>query len=205
MKVHTTTQKAVEEAVLAPHGTVFTLSCLSLSPVSRSNHAKPPPFLTSCLPAHNNRTPPLPHCRRFRMATTTTTSPPAQQDKNITPGALRLLIRAGHFTGNTAGCCPGYVHANLVILPQEHALNFMTFCVRNPKPCPLLDVTDPGDPHPPAWLVKGDADLRTDLPKYRGTCVGQGAAAAAKESARKERKACGRGEGDFKSPYNPIF
>ena len=80
------------------------------------------------------------------------------------------------------------MQANLVILPREHALDFMTFCVRNPKPCPLLDVTEPGDPHPPAWLFKGDADLRTDLPKYRGTCVGRVVVAAAKESAGKERK-----------------
>ena len=117
------------------------------------------------------------------MATNAITSPLPQQEKNISPGALRLLIREGKFTGNTAGCCRGHVQANLVVLPREHALDFMTFCVRNPKSCPLLDVTDPGDPHPPAWLVKGDADLRTDLPKYRGTCVGGVAVAPAQESA----------------------
>lgn len=99
-----------------------------------------------------------------------TTTTPSLQDKNISPGSLRLLAREGKFTCNTSGCCPGYVQANLVILPREHAFDFMTFCVRNFKACPLLDVTDPGNPHPPAWLVKGGADLRTDLPNYRGTC-----------------------------------
>ncbi|GAB5030082.1 upf0317 protein acin_1556 [Nannochloropsis oceanica] len=96
-----------------------------------------------------------------------TTTTPSLQDKNISPGSLRLLAREGKFTCNTSGCCPGYVQANLVILPREHAFDFMTFCVRNFKACPLLDVTDPGNPHPPAWLVKGGADLRTDLPNYR--------------------------------------
>jgi uncharacterized protein YcsI (UPF0317 family) len=129
-------------------------------------------LITQMLPSdflvHNSRASPLHHSQRFRMTTTT----PPQQDKNISPGALRLLAREGKFTGNTSGCSPGYVQANLVVLPREHAFDFMTFCVRNPKACPLLDVTDPGNPRPPAWLVKGDADLRTDLPNYRGTCKG---------------------------------
>ncbi|TFJ87663.1 hypothetical protein NSK_001013 [Nannochloropsis salina CCMP1776] len=43
----------------------------------------------------------------------------------------------------------------------------MTFCIRNPKPCPLLDVTDPGCPNPPTWLANDGADVRTDLPMYR--------------------------------------
>ena len=34
-----------------------------------------------------------------------------------------------------------------------------------PKPCPLLEVTDTGSPHPDA--LAPDADLRTDLPRYR--------------------------------------
>ncbi len=84
------------------------------------------------------------------------------------PHAFRRRVRQGLHTNpfTTAGCCPGYVQANLVVLPQAYAYDFMTFCVRNFKPCPLLDVCDVGDPCPPAWLAK-DADLRTDVPLYR--------------------------------------
>ncbi len=51
-------------------------------------------------------------------------------------------------TGPTSGLAPGYAQANLVVLPQEDALDFLRFCVRNPGPCPLLEVTDTGSPHP---------------------------------------------------------
>lgn len=78
----------------------------------------------------------------------------------------RSTIRAGRWTGPTAGLAPGYAQANLVILPAAQAFDFLRFCVRNPKPCPVLEVTDAGSPHPdPVW--GGDADLRTDLPRYR--------------------------------------
>ncbi len=76
----------------------------------------------------------------------------------------RLLARAG-FDGHTAGLAPGYVQGNLVILPQAQAFDFLRFCVRNPKPCPLLAVSEPGDPHLPE--LGEDLDLRTDLPRYR--------------------------------------
>ena len=59
----------------------------------------------------------------------------------------------------------GYVQANLVIVPQEHAFDFLLFCQRNPRPCPLLDVTQPGDPEPRE--VAPGSDLRADLPAYR--------------------------------------
>jgi uncharacterized protein YcsI (UPF0317 family) len=78
---------------------------------------------------------------------------------------LRQAARAGHHTGPTPGHAPGYVQANLVILPHELAFEFLLFCHRNPKPCPLLDVTEPGSPVPAG--VAPDADLRTDLPCYR--------------------------------------
>jgi uncharacterized protein YcsI (UPF0317 family) len=57
------------------------------------------------------------------------------------------------------------VQANLVVVPRELAFDFLLFCQRNPKPCPLLDVTEPGSPEP--RLVAPGADLRTDLPCYR--------------------------------------
>ncbi|MBI4081077.1 MAG: putative hydro-lyase [Candidatus Lambdaproteobacteria bacterium] len=79
--------------------------------------------------------------------------------------ALRREIRAGRFTGQTSGQAPGYVQANLVVVPREAAFDFLLFCQRNPKPCPLLEVVEAGATAPPR-LAPG-ADLRTDLPRYR--------------------------------------
>jgi uncharacterized protein YcsI (UPF0317 family) len=59
----------------------------------------------------------------------------------------------------------GYTQANLVVLPRHLAFDFLLFCHRNPRPCPVLDVTDAGDPEP-RHAAPG-ADLRTDLPRYR--------------------------------------
>ncbi len=84
--------------------------------------------------------------------------------ENLTPKELRALIREGQWDSSTSGMAPGYVQANLVILPQEYAFHFLLFCIRNPRPCPILDVLEPGDFSPP---IAQDADLRTDLPKYR--------------------------------------
>src|SRR6476646_1054174 len=87
-------------------------------------------------------------------------------DLTQAPGsAVRHACRTGTLTGPTPGLALGSVQANLVILPKEHAFDFLLFCQRNPKPCPLLDVTEPGDPEPRA--VAPGADLRTDLPAYR--------------------------------------
>ena len=85
-------------------------------------------------------------------------------NKNLSPAELRALIRDGEWTRPTTGVAPGYVQANLVILPQEYAFHFLLFCIRNPKPCPILDVLEPGQAEP---KVAPGADLRTDLPKYR--------------------------------------
>jgi uncharacterized protein YcsI (UPF0317 family) len=78
---------------------------------------------------------------------------------------LRAAARAGEHTGPTAGLAPGYTQANLVALPEADAFDFLRFCVANPKPCPVLDVTDPGSPEP-AQMAPG-ADVRTDVPRYR--------------------------------------
>ncbi|MCL6598587.1 MAG: putative hydro-lyase [Alicyclobacillus macrosporangiidus] len=83
----------------------------------------------------------------------------------LTPVQMRDKIRRGEWTGPTAGAAAGYTQANLVILPQDLAFEFLLFCQRNPKPCPVLDVTEPGSPVPSR--VAPDADLRTDVPKYR--------------------------------------
>ncbi len=78
---------------------------------------------------------------------------------------VRRRCRAGEIEGPTAGLARGHAQANLVVLPREAAWDFLLFCQRNPKPCPLLEVTDPGSPEPRGSAP--GADLRTDLPRYR--------------------------------------
>ena len=91
---------------------------------------------------------------------------PAVADAVASDAAVaRARIRSGEHTAPTSGLAAGFAQANLVILPADDALDFMRFCVRNPKPCPLLEVTDTGSPHP--TTLAHDADLRTDLPRYR--------------------------------------
>ena len=77
----------------------------------------------------------------------------------------RLAARSGKLTGPTANLAPGHVQANLAILPRALAAEFLHFCQRNPKPCPLLAMSEPGDPALPELGV--DIDIRTDIPRYR--------------------------------------
>lgn len=79
--------------------------------------------------------------------------------------ALRARMRAGHFDGNTSGAAADLVQGNLVILPQADAGDFLLYCQRNPRPCPLLAVGSPGDPALPT--LGAHIDLRSDLPRYR--------------------------------------
>ena len=81
------------------------------------------------------------------------------------PREIRAEIRRGALTGVTAGLGQGHVQANLAVLPREYAYDFLLFCQRNPRPCPLLEVTDVGSPEPVG--VAPGADLRTDIPRYR--------------------------------------
>ncbi len=81
------------------------------------------------------------------------------------PVAMRQVIRAGDFTEHTGGVALGYVHANVAILPKDYADEFARFCQRNPKPCPLLAMSEPGDPRLPD--LAADLDIRTDVPSYR--------------------------------------
>lgn len=81
------------------------------------------------------------------------------------PKDLRKLIREGKITGQTSGMCNGYAQANLAILPKSLAFDFLLFAERNRKPCPLLDVTEAGNPEPK--LAAPGADIRFDIPKYR--------------------------------------
>lgn len=81
------------------------------------------------------------------------------------PAQVRAAARRGEWTDPTMGLAPGYVQGNLVALPEADAFDFLRFCVRNSRPCPVLEVTDPGSPEP-ADTAAG-ADLRTDVPRYR--------------------------------------
>ena len=81
------------------------------------------------------------------------------------PKEIRGLIRRGELIRPTAGFAPGYAQANLAILPREVAFDFLLFCQRNPKPCPVLEVTEPGKYEP--VLTAPGADLRVDISSYR--------------------------------------
>ena len=82
-----------------------------------------------------------------------------------TPRELRDLIRRGELVRPTSGMAPGYVQTNLAILPKDQAFDFLLFCQRNPKPCPLVEVVEAGKTEP-RQSAPG-ADLRSDAPKYR--------------------------------------
>jgi uncharacterized protein YcsI (UPF0317 family) len=81
------------------------------------------------------------------------------------PRAVRRAARSGAFAGVTAGLAPGYVQGNVCILPRAFADDFRRYCERNPKPCPLIAESQPGDPRLPA--LGEDLDIRSDVPRYR--------------------------------------
>jgi uncharacterized protein YcsI (UPF0317 family) len=81
------------------------------------------------------------------------------------PQAVRLASRTGILDGPTSGLAPGFVQGNLAILPADLAGDFLRFCQRNPKPCPLIGVSETGDPKLPS--LGSDLDIRTDIPRYR--------------------------------------
>src|SRR5512137_1194888 len=85
-------------------------------------------------------------------------------EKAMTPAQVRAASRAGRLDGPTAGLAPGFVQANLMVVPREAAFDFLLFCQRNPKPCPLVEVLEAGCTAP---RCAPGADLRTDLPRYR--------------------------------------
>ena len=81
------------------------------------------------------------------------------------PQKMRELIRQGEWRHPTSGLCLGHVQANMIVLPKDWAYDFLVFAQRNPKPCPILDITEPGKFEP--ILTAPGADLRTDIPRYR--------------------------------------
>ncbi|MFY8274743.1 putative hydro-lyase [Pseudoalteromonas sp. SSDWG2] len=86
-------------------------------------------------------------------------------DTGLSPQDIIARIRSGEFSGNTSGLAPGYVQANVVILPKRYADDFLQFCQQNPKACPLLGQIDAGHVH--LDELANDLDIRTDIPKYK--------------------------------------
>lgn len=84
---------------------------------------------------------------------------------DVTGRDLRAAARSGTFSGHTSGVARGHIQANLVVLPRDWAYDFLVFAQRNPKPCPVLEVGEAGDPR--TRTLAADADIRTDLPRYR--------------------------------------
>jgi uncharacterized protein YcsI (UPF0317 family) len=83
----------------------------------------------------------------------------------LSPQSLRRAIRAGAHSGNTSGLAAGFVQCNIVILPAAWANDFLRFCQLNPRPCPLVAMSNsPGDYTLPPL---GDIDIRTDVPSYK--------------------------------------
>lgn len=83
----------------------------------------------------------------------------------MSPREFREMVRRGEWTESNLKACHGYAQADVALVPKEFAFEFLQFCIRNPQPLPLLDVTDVGSPSPSR--VASDADLRTDLSRYR--------------------------------------
>jgi len=90
---------------------------------------------------------------------------PARAGPATELAAIRQRIRSGAFSGHTSGLAPGHVQGNVVILPADEAYEFLLFCQRNPRPCPLLAVSGPGETALPT--LGPHIDIRTDLPRYR--------------------------------------
>lgn len=97
----------------------------------------------------------------FQSANSSTFS----SDIDTAAAAVRRQARTGALTGPTAGMAKGYVQVNLVILPARDAAGFLRFCQANPKPCPLLAVSEPGERG--CALLGEDLDIATDVPEYR--------------------------------------
>jgi uncharacterized protein YcsI (UPF0317 family) len=82
-----------------------------------------------------------------------------------TPAQVRAAARAGAWTSHTSGLAERHVQGNVVILPRADADDFLRYCQRNPKPCPLLAVGEPGEST--LASLGADIDIRSDLPRYR--------------------------------------
>jgi uncharacterized protein YcsI (UPF0317 family) len=85
--------------------------------------------------------------------------------RELSAADVRAAIRSGSYDGHTAGLAKGKLQCNIAIIPERYALDFLRFCQRNPKPCPIVGVSDTGDQYLPT--LGNDIDIRTDVSKYR--------------------------------------
>jgi len=88
-----------------------------------------------------------------------------QDQRALSARDVRMAIRGGRYDRHTAGLAAGKLQCNLAILPEAYALDFLRFCQRNPKPCPVVAVSDTGDPF--MRTLGDDIDIRSDVPRYR--------------------------------------
>jgi len=105
------------------------------------------------------------HGEHISMSLAATLSDSAAANNRLSAAAVRKRIRDGEWTQHTSGLALQHVQGNVVILPEPLANDFLRFCQRNPKPCPLLAVSEPGQ-----WMLPQlgqDIDVRTDIPQYR--------------------------------------
>lgn len=96
---------------------------------------------------------------------TTSSEGVSKEMHNLSPAQFRLQVRNEDWNKPTAGCCSGHIQLNLVILPKTQANHFKEFCRLNPKPCPLIETTEPGQTE--AKGLAPGSDLRTDIPGYK--------------------------------------
>ncbi|HJV60566.1 MAG TPA: putative hydro-lyase [Albitalea sp.] len=101
------------------------------------------------------------HIRGSELKATT----PHNQPVDPAVRQAREQIREGMYASHTSGIARDHVQGNVVILPKALADDFLRYCQRNPKPCPVLAVSEPGDPMLPT--LGADIDIRTDVPRYR--------------------------------------
>ena len=97
--------------------------------------------------------------------------PLAMDTEAAEPAHLRRAFRTDEFMGTTANMANGFTQGNVAILPSRYALDFARFCQRNPRPCPLVGISDTGNPH--IQTLGADLDIRTDLPSYNVYREGQ--------------------------------
>jgi uncharacterized protein YcsI (UPF0317 family) len=94
------------------------------------------------------------------------TAPLRHEDlTDLSAKEVRAAIRNGQYARHTAGLAPQRLQCNLAILPSAYALDFLRFCQRNPKPCPVVGIGETGDPFMPT--LGDDIDIRHDVPRYR--------------------------------------
>src|SRR4029077_898988 len=104
-------------------------------------------------------------CRDYRQVDQMAVLAAVQQnDPGLPSRQARLACRTG-MAASTAGVANGFVQGNLAILPEKLAGAFHRFCQLNPKPCPIIGMSDVGDPRIPSLGL--DLDIRTDVPRYR--------------------------------------